>query len=169
MKRLVCCLDGTWNSDRGDEPVTNVVKLHRAVAPHDSAGIAQRPIYVAGIASGESETAAFLKGAVGFEVSARIRDAYERLAADYEAGDELYLFGFSRGAFEARSLGGFITLFGVARKDGAFSFDEAWEIYQQPRAARETAAVAKLTAAAHHPVRIKCMGVWDTVGNLGKL
>lgn len=167
MKRLICCLDGTWNSDRGDEPLTNVVKLHRAVAAKDARETVQKSIYVPGIASGVNETVAFLKGAVGFEVSSRIREAYHQIVADYEAGDELYLFGFSRGAFEARSLGGFITLFGIARKDGAFSFDEAWQIYQQPAGSREAVVVAKLTAAAHHPVRIKCMGVWDTVGNLG--
>ncbi len=167
MKRLICCLDGTWNHDRGDAPLTNVAKLHRAVAPVDDHGVTQTSRYVAGIASSPGEIAAFLKGATGFEIAARIREAYERLALDYAPGDELYLFGFSRGAFEARSLGAFIALFGMARPESTFSFDDAWNLYQQRPDARSPEAMAHLRRGAHFPIRIQGMGVWDTVGNIG--
>lgn len=167
MKRVVLCLDGTWNDDGAGSILTNVAKLHQVVAKTDSNGIAQMSHYLAGIASTKGETAQFLKGAVGFGIDDRIRHAYTLLVKDYEAGDEIHLFGFSRGAFEARSLGGFITLFGVARSGGAFSFDKAWALYRTREKRRDPKALAELQAAAHHPVRIKCVGVWDTVGNIG--
>ena len=96
-----------------------------------------------GIASTAGETAQFLKGAVGFGVGDRIRKAYELLAADYEPGDEIYLFGFSRGAFEARSLGGLITLFGVAKSVKDLPFEKAWSLYRTRAARRERAALTR--------------------------
>lgn len=167
MKRIILCLDGTWNSDSAASILTNVAKLHQAIAKTDDNGVAQVSHYLAGIASIQGETAQFLKGAVGFGVGDRIRHAYELLAKDYAPGDEIYLFGFSRGAFEARSLGGLITLFGLAKSGGAFSFDRAWALYRTRERKRDPASLAELRAAAHYPVRIKCVGVWDTVGNIG--
>ena len=123
--------------------------------------------YVPGIANTPGETAQFLKGAVGFGIGDRIRDAYEKLVADYQPGDEIYLFGFSRGAFEARSLGTLITLFGVAKSVANFPFEEAWSLYRTRARRRGGDALDEVRAAAHYPVRIKCMGVWDTVGNIG--
>ena len=167
MKRIVVCLDGTWNDNRTGSTLTNVAKLHHAIVGSDANGVRQIAHYVVGIASTAGETAQFLKGAVGVGVDDRIRKAYELLAADYEPGDEIYLIGFSRGAFEARSLGGLITLFGVAKSIKEFPFDKAWSLYRRRAAGRSEPALAELRAAAHYPVRIKCVGVWDTVGNLG--
>ena len=167
MKRIILCLDGTWNDDRAGSTLTNVAKLHRSVAGSDSSGVRQIAHYLQGIASTAGETAQFLKGAVGFGVGERICKAYEMLAKDYEPGDEIYLFGFSRGAFEARSLGAFMHLFGVAKAGGAFSIDKAWSLYRTGEKERDQALLAELRAAAHYPTRIKCVGVWDTVGNIG--
>jgi uncharacterized protein (DUF2235 family)/lipoprotein NlpI len=167
MKRIALCLDGTWNDNRAVSPLTNVARLQHAIAGSDGNGVRQVSHYVDGIASTDGETAQFLKGAVGFGIGDRIRKAYELLAADYEPGDEIYLFGFSRGAFEARSLGALITLFGVAKAVGSFPFDKAWSLYRTRAAKRSETALAEVRAASHYPVRIKCVGVWDTVGNIG--
>jgi len=167
VRRIVCCLDGTWNNDKPGSILTNVAKLRHAIADADENDVQQISHYVEGIASNDGETAQYLKGALGYGSLDRIRRGYEKFVESYEPGDELYLFGFSRGAFEARSLAGFISLFGIAHKGGEFSFDQAWELSRLPEAKREQASLAALRASAHYPVRIKCVGVWDTVGNLG--
>ena len=136
MKRLICCLDGTWNSDDDGAVPTNVVKIHRAILPEDANGVRQVSHYVKGIASAKDTRAQFLKGAVGYEVGDRIQDGYRFLVDTYEPGDEIFLFGFSRGAFEARSLAGLISLLGIAKKDSGFSVADAWALYRQSPAKR---------------------------------
>ena len=167
MKRLVCSLDGTWNDDDGASPPTNVAKLNRAILSTDGNGVKQLVRYVVGIATAEDGGLTFPKGAVGYEISDRIKAGYQFLSNCYEPGDEIYLFGFSRGAYEARSLASFITLFGIAQKDSDFSIDDAWALYRKSEHKRDFDAVAKLSTACHYPVRIRCLGVWDTVGNVG--
>lgn len=167
MKRLICCLDGTWNDDRKASERTNIVKLHRSVLVADASGIRQLCHYVEGIATTEGQRAVFLRGAIGLEVEDRIRRGYQFLAENYEPGDEIFLFGFSRGAFEARSLASFMSIFGIARAGGAFNLYEAWHLYRKAEPRRDVDAVARLSAECHYPVRIRCVGVWDTVGNLG--
>jgi uncharacterized protein (DUF2235 family) len=166
MKRLVCSLDGTWNDD-GPWPLTNVAKLHHSIPPRDRRCFSQLVRYIAGLATTEGLHFSFLRGAVGLEVGARIRLAYEFLSDVYQPGDEIYLFGFSRGAYEARSLASFVTLFGIARANGNFSFDEAWKLYRQSDHKRDVDTLARLSAECHYPVRIRAIGVWDTVGNIG--
>jgi Uncharacterized alpha/beta hydrolase domain (DUF2235) len=167
MKRIICCLDGTWNTNEPGSILTNVAKLQQALAATDANGIRQVSHYITGIASTPGKARQYLKGAVGYGVSDRIRTAYEELARSYDAGDEIHLFGFSRGAFEVRSLASFIELFGVAKRDGAFSFDTGWAIYRRPPARRDAKVLATLRAEACYPAWIKCIGVWDTVGNIG--
>lgn len=167
MKRLVCSLDGTWNDDDGPLPLTNVAKLHAAIPPRDRRGIRQLVRYISGIATEEGRRFNFLRGALGVDVAGRIKLAYEFLRDAYVPGDEIYLFGFSRGAYEARSLASFVTLFGIARKDSDFSFDDAWQLYRQSDHKRDVDALARLSSDCHYPVRIRCVGVWDTVGNIG--
>ncbi|HUS97999.1 MAG TPA: DUF2235 domain-containing protein, partial [Hyphomicrobiaceae bacterium] len=167
MKRLIGCLDGTWNSNAAGAVLTNVAKLHHAVAASDAQGVEQVALYISGIASSEGEVAQFLKGAAGYGSLDRIKEAYEKLAAHYEPGDEIFLFGFSRGAYEARSLAALIDVAGLPKKGAAFSYDDAWAAYRKPEALRREAELAALRETTHFPVRIKCVGVWDTVGNIG--
>jgi len=167
VKRVILCLDGTWSNDRAGSILTNVCKLHQVVAPTDSNGVRQISHYVEGIVSAEGESLQFVRGGIGVGVDDRIQKAYELLVRDYAPGDEIYLIGFSRGAFEARSLGGLITLLGVVKAGGTFSFDQAWSLYRASENKRDQRLLTELRAAAHYPVRIKCVGVWDTVGNLG--
>jgi uncharacterized protein (DUF2235 family) len=167
MKRLICCLDGTWNSDEEGAVLTNVVKLHRHILPEDANGIRQVSRYVRGIDSTKGMRAQFIKGAVGYELADRILEGYGFLADAYEPGDEIFLTGFSRGAFQARSLAGFIALFGLAKNGSDFCVEDAWDLYREPPGRRAPAALERLRAGAHYPVGIKCIGVWDTVGNIG--
>ena len=166
MKRLICCLDGTWNDDTSESTPTNVLKLSRAI-PTEAGGARQVVKYIVGVGTGYGGKLGFGIGASGIEVGARVLEGYAFLVEHYEPGDEIYLFGFSRGAFQARSLAGFIALVGIAKRGNGFSSDEAWQAYRAGKGEADEATLAKLRTAAHFPAPIKLVGVWDTVGNLG--
>lgn len=168
MKRIVCCLDGTWNNrdDDDDVPDTNVARLWRLVLPADAAGTRQVAGYVPGIASGRTETARFLKGAIGYGLETQIALAHDWLARTYAPGDELHLVGFSRGAYAARSLASFLHHFGLGPPDSETWFAQAWAEYRVPEKKRQRRIVAGLRANARPSPPIASLAVWDTVGNL---
>ena len=171
MKRLVVCCDGTWNRpdqvDRGEVRPSNVAKMALAVAPRDLAGVAQLVYYHTGV--GTSRRDRIRGGAFGWGLSRNIKDAYLHLVANYEPGDELFFFGFSRGAYTVRSLAGLVRNCGILRREFAGRLDDGYKLYRRrdkdsnPRAI-ESQLFRKSYATE---VRIKCIGVWDTVGALG--
>lgn len=168
MKRHLCFFDGTWNSSDDERVLTNVVKLCRAVPDTASDGVRQAVHYIVGIATEKSlGELAFAAGAIGYGVPERILSGYKRLVESYEPGDEIYIFGFSRGAFQARSLGGLIAHLGVLRPDAVPLIEEAWTCYRSHGMAPDPARLAQLRAVSRWPARIRLIGVWDTVGNLG--
>lgn len=169
MKRLLCFFDGTWNVPDGRGDVTNVVKLARVALGTSPDGIAQITRYVEGIGTdpGDGEYEAFLEGAIGIGVDRRIIDGYRFLAERYAPGDEIYLFGFSRGAFQARSLAGLIGLIGLLGPDAVGEVEQAWSYYQMHKSSPDPVKLTRLKQLGHADVRIRCLGVWDTVGNLG--
>ena len=105
-------------------------------------------------------------GAFGVGLSRNILDAYRFLIDNYESGDLLYLFGFSRGAFTARSLAGLIRNSGVLRPENDERLDQAWALYRSsadtPRVSRRPCSDARTPMS-----RRLVIGVWDTVGALG--
>jgi uncharacterized protein (DUF2235 family) len=169
MKRLLCFFDGTWNVPDGSAQVTNVVKLARVALGTAPDGFAQVTRYIEGIGTdpGDGEYQAFLEGAIGVGVDRRIVEGYRFLAERYEPGDEIYLFGFSRGAFQARSLAGLVGLVGLLGRDALGEIEPAWAYYQAHKSTPDPARLETLRKLAHADVRIRCIGVWDTVGNLG--
>ena len=98
-----------------------------------------------------------------------MRDCYRFLVERYEPGDELFLFGFSRGAFTARSLAGLIRNAGILRREHAGRVDEAYRLY---RARGDLAHPSGIESRifrrwySHEP-DVHFIGVWDTVGALG--
>ena len=133
MKRLVVCLDGTWNEpDNGEKP-TNVVKLMRAVRPSTrgprGTTVPQVVFYDPGVGTGGALDK-ITGGAFGEGLGENVRDGYRFLANNYEAADEIYLFGFSRGAFTARSLAGFIGRVGLASKARLDTLKVLWDYYR---------------------------------------
>ena len=101
-KRLIVCCDGTWNTAdqgiAGNPSPTNVTKLALSIASEDSSGVRQCVYYHSGVGTSRWER---LRGdAFGAGLSRNVFDAY-RFVDNYEDGDWLYLFGFSRGAFTA--------------------------------------------------------------------
>ena len=175
MKRIVICCDGTWNlpdKDSGGIPVpTNVVKLAEAVRPRDKNGIDQVMYYDPGIGTSGSLLKRVFDGFNGTGLSRNILEAYRYLIAKYEAGDELFLFGFSRGAFTIRSLSGLIRTCGILRPETANMVDHAFAIYRSrspgthPR--EKEASLFRRTFAISDITPVKFIGVWDTVGALG--
>lgn len=167
MTRLVVCCDGTWNRPDQQSP-TNVSKLALAVAPADEGGGAQALYYHRGVGTRPADRIA--GGAFGFGLSRNVRDCYRFVVETYEPGDELFFFGFSRGAFTARSTVGLIRNAGILRREHAGRIDEAYALYRARDPARApTGLEAEMfrRSFAHDGVRVAFVGVWDTVGALG--
>ena len=174
MKRIVICADGTWNereqtdSKTGRRKPSNVTKLARAVLPRAADGCDQVVFYYEGVGT-DGGLDKLTGGAFGSGMSDNIRALYRFIVYNYVAGDQLFFFGFSRGAFTVRSLAGFMKKIGLIDKDGDFYTLELYELYRS--GAKEDSAQWQ---QAFHNVRtrhacppIRCIGVWDTVGALG--
>ncbi len=167
-RRLIVCFDGTWNTpDNGSTP-TNVVKLLRAIKAQDG-DISQVVFYDKGVGTG-GFTDRIAGGASGAGLTENVIDGYRFLGNNYAPGDEIYIFGFSRGAYTARSLGGLIALAGTlcpVHLGGDLA--KVIEIYRDPETDGEgkKAQIAALGLTQCHDTRIRCIGVWDTVGSLG--
>ena len=171
MKRLVVCCDGTWNRpdqvDRGKVRPSNVAKMALAVAPRDPAGITQLVYYHTGVGTGRRDR--IRGGAFGWGLSKNIKDAYLYLVANYEPGDELFLFGFSRGAYTVRSLAGLVRNCGLLLREHAGRLDQGYALYRRrDKDSHPTSIESQLFRKSYsNEVRITCIGVWDTVGALG--
>jgi uncharacterized protein (DUF2235 family) len=168
VKRIVVCCDGTWNSiDRDHAVPSNVGRIARAIAPSDGDGITQVVYYGAGVGT-HNLFDQLTGGAFGIGISRNVRDAYRFIVHNYAEGDELYFFGFSRGAFTVRSTTGFIRNVGILRKQFDHRVNEGWDLYKRRDAGPDGEDAVRLREACSvYPVRVKFLGVWDTVGALG--
>jgi uncharacterized protein (DUF2235 family) len=183
MKRLVVCCDGTWNQWGQGHP-TNVVKTARAIAPSAPGAtpgqtIPQIVFYDEGVGTGNFIDR--LRGGMfGYGLDSNIEDAYRFLVNNYEPGDEVYLFGFSRGAYTARSTAGLIRKCGLLKKRNGDRIGQALELYRRRDSSADADDAKSFRAAYSHPepaplpgeryafvLRIHFIGVWDTVGALG--
>lgn len=188
MKRIVVLIDGTWCDE--DSPFdTNIAKLDPAnnnikpplIKPQAADGTLQKAFYHPGVGSEPDLVKRLLGGAIGLGLKTIVQDAYRTIVENYESGDELYLVGFSRGAYAARALGGLIGASGIQRRKDEGTFEAAWAHYRvkpavrqasQPSSASDRAAMesfrAKAAEDAFHTDRsIKCIAVFDTVGSYG--
>lgn len=164
-KRLVICCDGTWNKPDQKDKTTNVVYTARAVLPVDPEGVPQVVFYDRGVGTG-NVLDRFSGGAFGKGISTNIQDAYRFIVHNYEAGDELYFFGFSRGAYTVRSTAGLIRNAGVLKKANADRIADAYALYRGESKPSDRASIEFREQFSHEP-RVHFIGVWDTVGSLG--
>ncbi|MGH8157896.1 MAG: DUF2235 domain-containing protein [Rhodanobacter sp.] len=167
-RRLVLMFDGTWNKPESN---TNVERLRRFIAPCDAAGVEQLVNYIPGVGV-TSGLAHLLGGAFGYGLSDNVLDGYRWLCATWQPGDELYLFGFSRGAYAARSLGGLIRKCGLLRchHDGSVTkadISSAYDLYRDIACKPDDAVAVAFRASHSIEIGIHFIGVWDTVGSLG--
>ena len=158
MKRIVLCLDGTWNQVKKGSFPTNVVRLAQAVADRGADGIPQVVYYNAGVGTG-GPVDRFLGGFFGVGLFRNVQRAYAFCALNYRPGDEIYIFGFSRGAYTARAVAGIINKVGLVPPAFFDRFDEVWTTYRSKDAPSPNWIDDK--------VPIHCVGVWDTVGSYG--
>jgi uncharacterized protein (DUF2235 family) len=172
MKRLAVFCDGTWNQpdhlDRGVPAPTNVSKLADALAHQDADGNRQVPHYEPGVGTRRWER--IRGGGFGVGLSRNVRECYAFLVDNYEPGDELYFFGFSRGAFTARSTVGLVRNSGILRAEHRDRIKDAYSLYRQrdPNSKPKGSVAERFRREHSHPdVDIQFIGVWDTVGALG--
>ncbi len=169
MKRLVMCCDGTWNTPdevaNGAPCPTNVTKLALATAATGEDGLEQRLFYTAGVGTRRWEHLA--GGAFGYGLSANVRETYRFIVDNFEPGDELFFFGFSRGAFTARSTVGFVRNAGVLRREHTDRVDEAYALYRSRTEHPRSVASSLFRRSYAHETRVRFIGGWDTVGALG--
>jgi uncharacterized protein (DUF2235 family) len=174
MKRIVVCADGTWNvrdqvdTATGKRRPSNVTKVARAVLPRDG-GTEQVVFYHDGVGtSGGLDR--YTGGAFGDGIESNIRDLYRSVLYNYVDGDELFFFGFSRGAFTVRSLAGFMNLVGLLQKDDDYWLPEIYDCYangKRPGSTEWAETFQRLEQAPLPCPPVKFVGVWDTVGALG--
>ncbi|RRQ20788.1 DUF2235 domain-containing protein [Thiohalobacter thiocyanaticus] len=169
-KRIVICADGTWNRPEKDltqDFCTNVLKLARAISPIGADGVPQQVFYDWGVGSYYDPV---VGGATGKGLHKNIMDDYRYIVQNYKPGDELYLFGFSRGAYTVRCLCGLINNVGIVTRPVAHMIQQAFDHYKNPgRAYKPDGKKSIEFREAHsHPSRsVDFVGVWDTVGAMG--
>jgi uncharacterized protein (DUF2235 family) len=194
-KRIVIFLDGTWNLLSAAEP-TNVVLTAQMVLPYGEDEKLQLIYYKQGVGTSfliNQRIESWLAGALGLGVFDNIAEAYRFLAFNYQTGDEIFVFGFSRGAFTARSLVSLIRLCGIVNSDRAVMVDKALDLFRWwNREGGADGDTAQRFRAENSPetimadvdrdwrrangfsayeelpnFTIRYLGVWDTVSALG--
>ncbi len=172
MKRIITCSDGTWNKpntiENGKTTRTNVQKIFDYIL-HVHNGVTQIKYYDEGIGASGSKLNRILQGATGKGIDDNIKDAYKFICWNYQPADEIYLFGFSRGAYTARSLGGLIRKCGIIKKNDLNLINEAYDMYRNKDVHPDDAVATdfKMKFSYLPMPNIKFIGVWDTVGALG--
>ncbi len=175
VTRLVLCLDGTWDrpsieADPLQRVETNVVRFYRSVLDGSQPdGSMQKKGYNTGVGTKWWDTVS--GGFFGFGLDQKIRDGYRFLVQNYphpDPGDhELYILGFSRGAYEARSLVGMIRNVGLLMPDNLDRLCDAYALYRNRDRSADTDEAKAFRSNFSREIKVRFLGVWDTVGALG--
>lgn len=169
-KNIVICCDGTGNEIAAD--LSNVLKLFRIVSKNEE----QIVFYDPGVGTiGSSDPWSRVKNNVrgvwglmtGAGLDKNVLDAYKFLLDNYEDGDRIYMFGFSRGAYTIRVLAGFLRLVGLLERPQRNLCDYALTAYKRA-AEKDNFEIAWRfeRVASTRRIPIKFVGVWDTVSSV---
>jgi uncharacterized protein (DUF2235 family) len=187
-KNIVLCFDGTWNkpseSKASEECTdTNVFRFYQSLKDTTQDGNPQVKWYNTGV--GTEWMNKVRGGAFGLGLDKHIIDGYLELCRQYDAGDKIFIVGFSRGAYTARSVVGLIRNAGVVYKDDqqapikdpqtgkvdaeklTLLGDEAYDLYRTRDQGPDSETARTFRAKHSHEIEIYFVGVWDTVGALG--
>jgi len=185
MKKLVVCFDGTWNTlgntDEGVPAPTNVADLEKYI----KSGPSVKTFYIAGVGTSGGKLKRLYEGSTGAGLTKDLGQGYRWLAENYQPGDKIYFFGFSRGSYTARSLAGMIGSVGLMDLTGSSlsknerkrAVNSAMDAYKGNKKKlsrnQEVGAIAPVKKKYLEYLRgtgavpIQFLGVWDTVGALG--
>ncbi|MEQ1866644.1 MAG: DUF2235 domain-containing protein [Micropepsaceae bacterium] len=170
-KNLAVFLDGTWNAVDSN---TNVWRMKSLCAPVSKDGAPQLIYYDVGVNG-------VVGGMLGKGLNKNVQEAYEWLIDNYSLGDHIFIFGFSRGAYTARSLAGLISKHGILKPGAPLGVAQLYERYKRSddrtiwklREQEEKGTLKDVTLEERwllkysQRVPIKAVAVWDTVGALG--
>lgn len=163
-KRIFLLSDGTWQTVSQEIP-TNVSKLPNLIAPVTSSNNQQLVRYEPGVGVSDSPLLLINGGAWGMGLEEDIKDLYLFLVNNYVPGDHVFIIGYSRGAYTARSLAGLLHFVGLLHSEHRKRLDEAFEQYRNRREPLENYLEFKEAYTQHVP--IKCLACFDTVGSMG--
>lgn len=167
-KKVIFCADGTWNTPHGPAEMpddTNVRKLYLLLVDDAS----QLKYYDSGVGTDGTPFEHFFGGTMGEGLFEKVQDGYGLVSYVWDPGDEIYIFGFSRGAYTARSLAGMLAAFGVPTKNlDNQTVRRVFDAYRISDRDQRKAAKDQLSLEyALVDVKVRMLGVWDTVGALG--
>lgn len=161
-KNIVFCADGTW-----DSPVknSNVCQIYNALPHIDGVQVVH---YDDGVGADGTPFERLFGGAIGAGLFQKIKDGYQVIANQYQPGDRIYLFGFSRGAYTARSLAGMIAICGLptVNQSDPQCVGKAFTAYREV-GERENLLKQLNADYRMYDAPLEFVGVWDTVGSLG--
>ena len=171
-RKLILCFDGTWSQpdalhkavDRQIE--TNARRFYEAVL--DGPAVPDQVCwYDEGVGTGPSWFERIGGGAFGLGLDMKIQDGYRYLVMNYEPGDRLYLIGYSRGAYSARSLLGMIRKCGLLHREYVASVPETYALYRKRHIVCDCPETMDFRERWSKNIPIHFAGVFDTVGSLG--
>ena len=185
-KNMIVCCDGTANEFKKDR--TNVVKLFfclvkdpglQATYYHPGVGTMAPPGVITKAGALLTETAGL---AFGYGLSNDIKDAYVYIANNFEEGDRLFLFGFSRGAYTVRAVAALLHMYGLLPKGNEplvrYAVRMLWAIHGLQKRHKNDAApdprvdeyfelAREFKATLSGVCKPHFVGVWDTVSSVG--
>ncbi|EOD79923.1 hypothetical protein D515_01056 [Grimontia indica] len=161
-EKLIVLFDGTWN-DPQDQ--TNVFLMSQCIKPTDDKGNRQRFFYDPGV--GTSPFTRFLGGTTGWGLTKNLMQGYGWLAKHYHQNEQIWIFGFSRGAYTARSLAGLIRKCGVLRTATPDLLEQAKTLYRNKALSPNSKECIAFRKAYCDEPKVHFLGIWDTVGALG--
>jgi uncharacterized protein (DUF2235 family) len=175
-KNIVICCDGTGNEINSN--LSNVLKLFRVLVKDADQRVFYHPgVGTIGLQSTwerlKQETYGVFSLATGAGLDEDILAAYRFLCENYQSGDRVWLFGFSRGAYTVRVLAAFIHVIGLMPRDQIDLAGYALSVYKNASEISQTDHNAFLNAAwefrrvsGGYLIPIEFMGVWDTVASV---
>jgi uncharacterized protein (DUF2235 family) len=172
MKHLIFLIDGTWvasDLNVAGQIYSNIYMINLSLMHTDAQGHPQIVFYTRGIGS-TSSLRKYTAGGFAEGIDEMITDIYGNLVANYEPGDKIYLFGFSRGAVIARAVTGLVGRFGLLRASRMDTYSNLWRQFVTCQPLEDESFLATYRSSLRRDIKVEFIGAFDTVfgGNESK-